>query len=221
MSFFKSTLAGLVMVCGLSVASVTRAEFVNVDLPVANGEFSLPEIPVDSWLKCVPDSWARVGGNTSYSGVQNVGGDGLAILGLAKNSSSCWFSQNNIGADFVAGDTYTLGFDYANAQTGAYTMTAKIVYNNGVDLLTEGAFSVAASQGWTHGTVSGVATGASTGPIGIMFQFSTPNVTANYSALLDSVTLTRTYSAVPEPSAIVLAAMGLVGLLGYAWRRRK
>jgi MYXO-CTERM domain-containing protein len=39
--------------------------------------------------------------------------------------------------------------------------------------------------------------------------------------LLDSVTLTRTYSAVPEPSAIVLAAMGLVGLLGYAWRRRK
>jgi hypothetical protein len=28
-------------------------------------------------------------------------------------------------------------------------------------------------------------------------------------------------AAVPEPHALILAAMGLVGLLAYAWRKRK
>lgn len=220
MSRFKFALVSLLMACGLSVVSVTQAEFVDVNLPVANGEFSLPAIPVDSWLKCVPDSWVRTGGDANWSGVQNVGGDGMAVVGLNKYSN-CWFVQTNIGANFVEGDTYTLGFDYANSQTGAYTMKAKIVYNNGNSLLTEGTYSVAGLQGWTHGTVSGVATSASTGPIGVVFQFTTPNVTDRYVAMLDSVTFTRTYSVVPEPSAIALAASGLFGLLAYAWRRRK
>ena len=32
---------------------------------------------------------------------------------------------------------------------------------------------------------------------------------------------TLSYTSVPEPSALVLLALGVVGLLAYAWRRRK
>jgi hypothetical protein len=41
---------------------------------------------------------------------------------------------------------------------------------------------------------------------------------------IDNVTLTATgpdFASVPEPSTIVLLASGLIGLLAYAWRKRR
>ena len=43
--------------------------------------------------------------------------------------------------------------------------------------------------------------------------------TADHTSLIDSISLGGT-STIPEPSTIVLAVIGLVGLLGYAWRKR-
>jgi hypothetical protein len=39
--------------------------------------------------------------------------------------------------------------------------------------------------------------------------------------VVDNIRMTATSAAVPEPSTFVLLASGLVGLLAYAWRKRK
>jgi PEP-CTERM motif len=39
--------------------------------------------------------------------------------------------------------------------------------------------------------------------------------------LLDSIQLSNTASAVPEPSTLALGGSGVLTLAGYAWRRRR
>jgi hypothetical protein len=39
--------------------------------------------------------------------------------------------------------------------------------------------------------------------------------------VVDNVRVTATPTATPEPSTLVLLASGLIGLLAYAWRKRK
>ena len=47
-------------------------------------------------------------------------------------------------------------------------------------------------------------------------------VTIHYHGSLDDPTqLDATIHLVPEPSALVLLAIGLIGLLAYTWRKRK
>jgi hypothetical protein len=51
--------------------------------------------------------------------------------------------------------------------------------------------------------------------IGLFIDISGPNT------MVTDFAITRTANAVPEPSTLVLLASGLVGLLAYAWRKRK
>jgi threonine dehydrogenase-like Zn-dependent dehydrogenase len=43
----------------------------------------------------------------------------------------------------------------------------------------------------------------------------------NHSVVNGATKFTATINTVPEPSTFVLLGMGAVGLLGFAWRRRK
>ena len=212
MSRFNCVLLSLVVVCCVSLATVTQAS--TISIPVPNGDFSLPA--TSSYIINIPP--------TSWTDTE-VGGGGVAVGGYSgdyffqgiNGNDTAYLYQTDIGANFVQGDTYTLDFYYNS--TGAFTLTPNILYNGGTSLAAN-PISVPASQGWTEGSVSGIATSTTSGAIGVMFLFQTPNVVGNWQPGLDSVTLTQT-SPIPEPSAVVLLATALIGLLAYAWRRRR
>lgn len=215
MSRFHLVSIGSVVVLCLSLSAAAQAN--TIDIPVPNGDFSSPE--TTSYIQNIePTSWTDThpGGTGVAVGGMNGSGDQFFFQGINANETQ-WLYQTDVGATFVAGDAYTLDFYYANGQTTPYELTANIIYGGGPALVAN-VYSVAASQGWTHGSISGTATSTTAGTIGIVFKFVAGSG-AN-QPWLDHVTLTQT-SAVPEPTTIMLTMTGLVGLLAYAWRKRR
>lgn len=52
-------------------------------------------------------------------------------------------------------------------------------------------------------------------------SFTNPNYSQNPAGVVFGGTLNFTPAAVPEPSALILFGLGSLGLLGYAWRRKR
>jgi hypothetical protein len=215
MSRFNLASVGLVAVFCLSLAAVTQAD--TMGIPVPNGDFSSP--PTSTYILGAPAFWSDTEVDASGVAVGGMNGssDQFFFQGLS-GSDFEYLHQVDIGAAFVVGDTYTLDFYYANGQINPYTLTANICYNAGNSAVVTQGFEVAASQGWTHGSISGVPTSDMTGQIGIVFKFA--GSWGLQQPWLDHVTLTRT-SAIPEPSAVMLLTTGLLGLSAYAWRKRR
>ena len=215
---FHSASMGLVL-AGVLLATNVKAE--TVDIPVPNGDFSLPALSSNPGYKYeVPESWTAT--MPTQVGVSLFGamtGSGQFLYHDLFVGQTCYLYQENIGTSFVQGDTYTLGFDYANGQTNPCTIRANLCYNAGNSAVAAKDFELAASQGWTHGSVSGIATGEIAGPISIVFAFTTPAVNASYQAFLDNVTITRT-SSVPEPAGMTLVVTSILAAAAYAWRKR-
>lgn len=79
--------------------------------------------------------------------------------------------------------------------------------------------------------ISGVSqTGGATGPITSVFVSSPSSVSIDFSSFGANTAagpLPNTYdfqlqtTAIPEPSTFVLFGIGMLGILGYSWRRRK
>ena len=126
-------------------------------------------------------------------------------------------------------------FDGANQTTGGYTGT-----NHTVSLvwLTSGAVS---TQEDSYGSVAGLMytfIGASSTPPGSTHNYTSGTLTVAAGDTLDFVvqgtSLTATsgetrlgaagsivFTPAPEPSTLALLTAGLIGLLCYAWRKRK
>jgi hypothetical protein len=199
-----------------SLAAVAQAD--TIGIPVPNGDFSSPA--TNGYVLGAPTSWTDTmpdGSGVSVYGSIGGGSDQFFFQGIGAYNIA-YLYQIDIGANFVVGDTYQLDFDYANGQTGPYSLTANITYNAGNSATAQQVFTVAPNQAWTHGSISGVATSSSTGPIGIVFKFETGE--GAYQPWLDNVAITQT-SPIPEPATGALAGLGLLGLLAYAWRKRR
>lgn len=65
------------------------------------------------------------------------------------------------------------------------------------------------------------AVNAPTGTKSLFFDFGSGNMLNGFGAGFARVAEIQAYAAVPEPSTIALLATSLVGLLAYAWRKRK
>jgi hypothetical protein len=216
------------LLVGTWLAAAAQAE----NILVPNGDFSSPEVPADpGYVTGVPTNWTATGASNRSLIIRNsLLVSGMAGQSFGKDASysdgPVVLRQADIGVPWVAGDIYTLSFDYGSGNTDfGHTMEAKLIYGADNTALSQ-EFSVAKSTGhfvFTAGAVSGVAPSNVTGNIGIAFVF-TPSADAvgQFNALeafVGNVTLSHT--AVPEPGAIVLFATGLFGLLAYAWRKRK
>jgi hypothetical protein len=138
---------------------------------------------------------------------------------VGDNSTSAWIGPNNDGAvDGPVGvydyqTTFTLGSGSAILITGQWSTD-----NEGNDILLNGASTgntipdPGSYTSWHPFTISGNGVGGVNtldflvnndgGPTGLRVEIFGAN-------------------AVPEPSALSLAVIGLTGLLGYGWHRRR
>jgi hypothetical protein len=136
---------------------------------------------------------------------------GALLANPGKNSKAAvaaWLSPitGTVDVSFKITDTHSPGS--GNGQTYALFQTG------GLTPLTSGTNAAGGNTGTL--SVSGVS--VATGDL-LYFQIGPKdgNYTADWSQF-DTLTVTQ---AVPEPSTIVLLASGVLGLLAYAWRRRR
>jgi hypothetical protein len=229
---------GLAFVCYLSVVPAIYADIV---VPVPNGDMmstTNTTVPAagypDGCPVVVPTGW-------------NVGTDYYApstsVQSAPSGSGNMWFYQAgnwgygglgagsllqvNIGSTVhAAGDVYTLKFDAISSQNGDFNtpvpldLTAEILVNS-VNVATGDVIFTASSPtpSYKEYSLTWTATAdAVGGNLGIFFN-AAPGLGTNAQTGVGNVRLS--YAPAPEPSTVVLLGIGMLGLLAYAWRKRK
>jgi hypothetical protein len=157
-----------------------------------------------------------------YSGV-TASPDGGNFLAADPNFDTSAVFQQNIG-DLVASNFYTIGFYYAlteqagfggTAYTGGFAVTFGGQTDNTTNLSINSAGNPSDFSGWSYAEL--VFTAASTTQMLSFLATETTNGGPPFM-LLDGVTITP--GAIPEPSTVVLTAIGAVGFIGVGLRRR-
>ena len=171
-------------------------------------------------------------GHESYAGTSpgTIPGSGNAFLSDASYETQAIYQAVS---GLNVGDTYTLSFSQASFEqqgfTGGFTSNWSVGFGNGTYSTTNyttqqsSTMTVASggAVGWAQQTMTFVANATSE----TLFFFATASAGANPPfLLLDGVsmndTTTPTAAAVPEPATLALTAIGLLGTMVVARRRR-
>ena len=170
------------------------------------------------------DSYTKSTGGTA------IGGDGRNSLAL-QNGSLANIAGNvvafqNLSDTFQAGQTYTLKVAVGKRMSGLTPMD-----NFHLDIRTSDGALLAEYAGTPSNLTSGqfvdesisytVHAGDAAIGKGIRIMLAASSAANSRQQVQDFDNVRFTSSAVPEPSAFVLAASGLIGLFAYAWRKRK
>jgi hypothetical protein len=200
---------GFVFVASLvCLVGMVQADTTNL---VANGDFSAGLT-----------GWANYGGAVAVSNTDgSPDGTSVSIAGAG------WLVSPAVSSALVEGQTYKVSYLAALlAVNGATNPDDSILVCN-----TDGSQSNVAHESqlvlneWKPYSYQYTATAADIGHAVHVNFLNSMNYWSGHSATsgapctfgIDSVSFT----AVPEPSTLVLASMGLFGLLAYAWRKRK
>lgn len=209
--------------------SITNASFENPKLD--DGAYTTPK-DGDGWC-----SWTSGGGasyiinpdSSSYASASGsgtpTGANGANLLGIVTglNVAAETVAWQDVGSTFEDGKTYRLdvavgkrlvGLAPADTfsisiRTAANTTLAQ--YNGTADDLTSGAF-VDKSVSYTVSNSAVVGSG-----IRVMLGLGTGSHGYQQAIDFDNVRL----STIPEPGTLALLTAGVIGLICYAWRKRK
>jgi hypothetical protein len=212
-------LMALSLVC---LAGATQADTSNL---ITNGDFGTGSI----------NPWAQQGA-TVGDGDGNATPPSCLMAGGSDPNAVGYISQHErlsgATSDYIPqlGDVLTLDFDSANVAydvNAPASMLATLMYRpaTGWDVSLNFEFDMpgVAAPVWQHNHL--VYTVGADSPLltaGITnTSLSIENLVGSAATRVDNISLTVTPAATPEPGAFVLLAMGLSGLLAYAWRRRK
>jgi len=206
----SAALAGLV----LALAPAAQASIILIDptTPTNAGGFE------GTIVSDVVPGWTRTA-DTGFSAIHPAGarnGDN----GIVQNaSSSGTFVSDAITQTIGVGDSFSFDFWTGNQgtdPTGEFTVDVSLIFNGGATSLFWETITHQNDGSWVNqfSTAPFLATAAYT-DVAIQLALINTGVENDQNKLDD---LTFTMTAVPEPSTFVLAALGLLGLVGL--RRR-
>ncbi|MBU4273323.1 MAG: PEP-CTERM sorting domain-containing protein [Planctomycetes bacterium] len=221
----KSILTALVVCCFALTAVVAQAGTITI----ANAGFETPPDVLDGPIKIwtvtgmTANSTGPLGGVTpfdTYMGILKSGNpsnpgsikqtlmDGVNPYHFAAIGDSVSISLYEARRDDNAWVGHGVYIEFTNSDT-----TVLNTYQSTVD----------PGQTWTLRTLTYTATTAS--DLGKDMYLTIANTTTSQSPWYDGGVLvdnvSASYTPIPEPSTLVLLAAGLVGLLCYAWRKRR
>jgi hypothetical protein len=201
---------------------------------IQNGSFESPDVASNSYTNTVPDNWNYGGLPLSYYCFLHVDTYGLPtpIPDGTQAVSMCGWAENrfwqNTGVQFEAGKTYTLSFSLGkSAQEDAFHTQAHLMYSTdpydwggGYDAARVDYYDADVTLGqWNNKSIEvTIAPGSDAVGKYIVAYFNVRTAQTSYT-YFDNIQLTT--PTVPEPSAMLALSTGLLGLIGFAGRRRR
>lgn len=198
---------GLVLALSfVCLAGAAQADPVNL---VANGDFTTDIV-----------GWNATAGTGSW----NSGTDGSPDGPSAELGGPSWF-LNRPTTSLVAGQTYKVSFLAVLLTDDGNTVDETLFAAVGDDTTIYASFTPKLTSTWTRYSYEvSVPAGLAGGTYNVAFLNSLANWAGQTGGAgsqckygLDSVSLT----AIPEPATVGMTITGILGLLAYAWRKRK
>ncbi len=199
-------------------------------IDIINPGFDADTVPAEGYVIGAPTGWSAIGGLAGYqlgnAGLPALSSPNWAFISNGDNPNGGIYQMLQVGGTALhanAGDQITIGVAQGRRsdiyvgveQDFSIQIYRDAVGGGGTQAYDSGNLGSGTLGEWVSRSVTYTATTADVGHDLYVLLWSN----TNNQVQLDNVS--GTYSPVPEPGTIGLLCTGLIGLLAYAWRKRR